>query len=201
MEIELIALRLDRPLTREERAHLAAFVPPERLRRLEALRDPTRADEPLCAYAALRLALREHCGWQTLPPLAYGAHGKPCFADHPEVCFSLSHTRGAVLVGIHDQPLGVDIERIRPMRARAMQRLADTADEREFFARWTRRESRAKWSGAGLAASREAELPALHGERLEPVETFVGYVACLCTHTADPIAPLRRLTLRDLTEQ
>lgn len=36
--------------------------------------------------------------------LTYNKYGKPEFAEHPEVQFNLSHTRGAVLVGIHDRP-------------------------------------------------------------------------------------------------
>ena len=59
-----------------------------------------------------------------LPALTYNKYGKPAFAEHPEVQFNLSHTRGAVLVGIHDRPIGVDIERIRPVSERTMQRLA-----------------------------------------------------------------------------
>lgn len=195
MEIALIALRLTRPLTPEEAARLISLLPPERRRRLEALRDPTRAHEPLCAYAALLMGLRALYGWRTLPEISYNKYGKPYFADRPDVHFNLSHTRGAVLVGIHDHPLGVDIERIRPVSERTMRRLAGTVSEREFFESWTRRESRAKWSGTGLAAMRAEDAPVMYGERFEPIDTFEGYAACLCTHTAAPLAPLRRFTL------
>ena len=120
-------------------------------------------------------------------------------AKHPEVQFNLSHTRGAVLVGIHDRPIGVDIERIRPVSERTMQRLAGAVTEREFFESWTRRESRAKWGGAGLAAMKREASPTMLGERFEYIETFPGYVACVCTHTDDALAPVRRFTLGDIT--
>ena len=119
--------------------------------------------------------------------------------EHPEVQFNLSHTRGAVLVGIHDRPIGVDIERIRPVSERTMQRLAGAVTEREFFESWTRRESRAKWGGAGLAAMKREASPTMLGERFEYIETFPGYVACVCTHTDDALAPVRRFTLGDIT--
>ena len=109
--------------------------------------------------------------------------------------FNLSHTRGAVLVGIHDRPIGVDIERIRPVSERTMQRLAGAVTEREFFESWTRRESRAKRGGAGLAAMKREASPTMLGERFEYIETFPGYVACVCTHTDDALAPVRRFTL------
>ena len=157
MQIQLISIRLERPFTDTEVERLLRLVPPERRQRLAHLKDPVVGHEPICAYAALWLGLNALYGWRELPALTYNKYGKPEFAEHPEVQFNLSHTRGAVLVGIHDRPIGVDIERIRPVSERTMQRLAGAVTEREFFESWTRRESRAKWGGAGLAAmKREA---------------------------------------------
>ena len=51
---------------------------------------------------------------------AYTPHGKPYFPEHPDVHFNLSHTAGAVLVGLSDRPVGVDIEHIRPVSQRTM---------------------------------------------------------------------------------
>lgn len=45
---------------------------------------------------------------------------------------------------------------------------------------------------------REAS-PTVLGERFEYIETFPGYVACVCTHTDDALAPVRRFTLGDIT--
>ena len=183
MQIQLISIRLERPFTDTEVERLLRLVPPERRQRLAHLKDPVVGHEPICAYAAL----------------TYNKYGKPEFAEHPEVQFNLSHTRGAVLVGIHDRPIGVDIERIRPVSERTMQRLAGAVTEREFFESWTRRESRAKWGGAGLAAMKREASPTMLGERFEYIETFPGYVACVCTHTDDALAPVRRCTLGDIT--
>ena len=154
--------------------------------------------EPICAYFALLRGLNELYGWREIPRLVYNKYGKPEFADHPEVHFNISHTRGAVLVGIHDQPIGVDIEHIRPVSERTMMRLADVKTEREFYMSWTRRESRSKWGGTGLAAMRVQASPTMIGERFEFIETFPGYVACVCTHSSDPIAPIQRFTLDEL---
>ena len=77
-------------------------------------------------------------------------------------------------------------------------RLADVKTEREFYMSWTRRESRSKWGGTGLAAMRVQASPTMIGERFEFIETFPGYVACVCTHSSDPIAPIQRFTLDEL---
>lgn len=198
MDIALYSIRLVRPFSDEEVEKLLQFVPEERRRRLKNLNNPVLGHEPICAYFALLRGLNELYGWREIPRLVYNKYGKPEFADHPDVHFNISHTRGAVLVGIHDQPIGVDIEHIRPVSERTMMRLADVKTEREFYMSWTRRESRSKWGGTGLAAMRVQASPTMLGERFEFIETFPGYVACVCTHSNDPIAPIQRFTLDNL---
>ena len=100
MQIQLISIRLERPFTDTEVERLLRLVPPERRQRLAHLKDPVVGHEPICAYAALWLGLNALYGWRELPALTYNKYGKPEFAEHPEVQFNLSHTRGAVLVGI-----------------------------------------------------------------------------------------------------
>ena len=132
MDIALYSIRLVRPFSDEEVEKLLQFVPEERRRRLKNLSNPVLGHEPICAYFALLRGLNELYGWREIPRLVYNKYGKPEFAAHPEVHFNISHTRGAVLVGIHDQPIGVDIEHIRPVSERTMMRLADVKTEREF---------------------------------------------------------------------
>ena len=199
MKIQLISIRMARPFTEEEVGRLLPLIPPERRQRLANLKDPVLGHEPICAYAALWLGVNALYGWRELPEIAYNKYGKPEFAEHPEAQFNISHTRGAVLVGLHDRPIGVDIERIRPVGERTMQRLAGVTTEREFFESWTRRESRAKWGGTGLAAMKRENSPTMRGERFEYVDTFPGYVACVCTHADDEIDRVRRFTLDETT--
>jgi len=196
LKIQLYAIRLDRPLTDEEAKALMRILPPERRARLERLPKEELRHEPLCAYAALASALHRLYGWDRLPPFRYSKYGKPEFDGFPEVQFNISHTRGAVLVGIHDQPIGVDIERIRPVSERTMQRIAGTATEKEFFESWVRRESRGKWGGNGLGTIRAAQSPPMRGERFCFLDTFPGYVACVCTHSEDELEEVRRFTLK-----
>ena len=84
VNIRLYAVKLDRPLSEAERSTLARFLPPER-------QDRIKTSEPLCACALLCRALHELYGLEDLPQLSCGEHGKPYFASHPDVHFSLSH--------------------------------------------------------------------------------------------------------------
>lgn len=199
MPIDLWAARLERPLSERETAAMMQMLPEKRRERLCRIQVPEKRREPLCAYMILRLALWETYRWRELPEMAYSSMGKPYFPDFPTVHFNLSHTTGAVLVGLSDQPLGVDIEHIRPVSQRAMRRLADVATERAFFQSWVRREARAKRAGTGVGTMLESETPLQYGEYFHFLETFPGFVAGIATRSEVPPGTLRKFSLDDMT--
>ena len=198
---KLWAAELDRPITTEEAEHLTALLPPGRRERLLRVKAPARRREPLCAYLLLRLALRETCGWETLPDISLSQQGKPCFPDHPDVHFNLSHTSGAVLVGVSDHPVGVDIERLRPVSSVALRRLAPDVEEKNFFPCWVRREARAKLDGVNMEPLLRAETPLREGEFYYPLETFPGYAAGVATGRPDAPGPPSLYTLDELMRE
>ena len=198
MAIELWAARLERALTERETDAMLSLLPPERRNRLEQLRERERMREPLCAYLMLYLALRQTYGWKKLPEIALGEHGKPWFPKHPEVHFNLSHTGGAVLVGLSDQAIGVDIEKVRPVSQRAMQRIAGVSSEREFFQNWVRREARTKRSGTGISTMMRAETPLQYGEFYYELDTFPGYVAGVATRSRCVPGSVHRYSLDEM---
>ena len=198
MSIELWAARLERPLTAAEETAMLALLPPARRERLERLRQPEKRREPLCAYLILRRALWEQYRWRELPEIQTSSLGKPYFPAFPDVHFNLSHTTGAVLVALSDRPVGVDIERIRPVSQRTMRRLADVGTERAFFQSWVRREARAKRSGAGVGTMLASETPLQPGERFYFLDTFPGYVAGVATRDGGPPGQVRKYSLDDM---
>lgn len=196
MTAALWTAKLERPLTEGEEAVLLAALPPERRKRLPRRRTQWR--EPLCAYGLLRAALRERYGWQELPAMSLTARGKPYFQDFPQVQFSLSHTDGAVLVGLSDQPVGVDIERIRPPGPHLLRRMGEDLSPEAFFQIWVRREARAKCGGEGVSALLRPEPPLEPGEIYCPVETFPGYAAGAAVRGTDLPGSPRALSLEEL---
>ncbi len=191
MDIQLFAVKLNRPLTEEETETMLRIMPAERRERLLRMPRAELRQEPLCAYAVLYMATRSLCGWKKLPEMRYNRYGKPEFADYPELQFNISHTRQAALIGLHNEPIGVDIEKLRPVSERTMQRIAGTDSQQEFFERWVRREARSKWTGAGISSIREENNIALLDERIVYLDTFPNYVACLCTHSDAKIAHVK----------
>ena len=119
--------------------------------------------ELLCA------GLRERCGFEVdatgLPEeIALGEHGKPYLKNHPDIHFNISHSHGYALCALAARPVGVDIEKIVPIRdalikktlteeeQSAFARLIESGCPKEelFFRFWTLKESYLKWDGCGL---------------------------------------------------
>lgn len=194
MSVALWAARLSRPLTEQEAETMLRLLPPERRERVLRIQREERRREPLCAYFILRRALWEQYRWREFPEISRSPRGKPCFPAHPEVHFSLSHTDGAVLVGLSDQPLGVDIERIRPVGRRVMDRVGETGGE-AFFRAWVRREARGKRTGVGIGEMLRSEMPLRPGEFYHEVDVFPGYAAGAAGGDSAPPKIVRRLFL------
>ena len=191
VNIRLYAVKLDRTLSEAERSTLARFLPPER-------QDRIKTSEPLCAYALLCRALHELYGLEDLPQLSYGEHGKPYFASHPDVHFSLSHTRCAALLAVHNEPIGADIECLRPVRAERLRRVLGAETELDFWQRWTEYESRCKRRGISAAEQRDLLLPPVPGERVASLAVFPNCAACVCTDPGQDAVKLNYLTVEML---
>ncbi len=83
-------------------------------------------------------------------------HGKPSVPGGPE--FSLTHAGDLVGVAVHTRPVGLDVERARPMSdlagvaAHACSPAEPVPDAAAFFRLWTRKEALLKTTGRGLAS-------------------------------------------------
>ncbi len=130
--------------------------------RLHRLRGPADQARYLAAHALTRRVLGR---WMDQRPASIvfdrtctcgQPHGKPRTTDGP--AFSLTHASTVVGVAVHDRPVGLDVERVRPLAdlpsiARFACSTAETvADSAEFFRLWTRKEALLKATGAGLAS-------------------------------------------------
>ena len=196
MDIQLYMLAPVRPLSDEEANALLARLP-DALRERLARKMGAARDESLCAYALLRRAMQDHFGWEALPEVAFGAHGKPYFPSCSDAFFSLSHSRGAVLLAVHDHSIGVDIERLRPVSERMRTRF-HASDEAAFWQDWVQRESRCKRRGISAVALRGREVPAVPDERIFAFSPLPNYAAAVCTASGEKAGKLVRLTVEEL---
>lgn len=127
-----------------------------------------RAAEFTCAsttrrFLRARLVVRQLLGERlAVSPaelrVAHTPDGKPFLPDHPQLHINWSRSERLLLLAAADTgPIGVDIERLRPVPA-AMDALATiypalpvTADPETFFPAWTLLEASVKATGLGLA--------------------------------------------------
>lgn len=104
------------------------------------------------AYALLSYAMREWGYDSKVLTVCRTSEGKPYFADHA-IEFSLSHSGEWAVCALSDAPVGVDVERIRPISERVWKRfLAHDANEPyggdpEAILRWTQYEASLKREG------------------------------------------------------
>jgi 4'-phosphopantetheinyl transferase len=147
-----------------------------------------------CARRALRLSA-ESCGapidgWKQSP------NGAPL--PHGSWHWSISHTRGWAAAVVADQPVGIDVEQIRPRRDELFNEIAS---EQEwvlaggpswpaFFRIWTAKEAVLKANGVGIGRLDDCRISGFDTEgrivlsfdgaawRVEHHE-FEGHVACV----------------------
>ncbi len=109
------------------------------------------------AYRLLEHAVGQVYGLPC-PEVKKDGRGKPYFPARPDIFFSLSHTRGAVMVCLSDAPCGCDIERERPVRDSVLRRVCTPEElaQFDFFELWTLKESFYKLRGGSDAPMWEA---------------------------------------------
>ena len=125
---------------------------------------------------------------------AIGERGKP---DLPGATFhfSLSHADGLCAAALSSDPIGLDVERIRPLRPALLPRFCTSeeialckTDPDLAVKIWTRREARAKQNGRGIGQ----KLTLLPTEGISSVRFAVGgrdfWLSCTAEGPLEPVA-------------
>lgn len=116
-------------------------------------------------------------------------YGKPVLQSPSRIFFNLSHCNTAVLSGIGDAELGVDVETLRPMRERVLQKICTASEQEEilrsahpalqFLRFWTLKESYVKALGIGISYPMQSAVFSLRENRIQTNlsdYTFFQYV-------------------------
>ncbi len=132
----------------EKRARTLKLKPDDRLR--------TVAGEMLA-----RCAISEWCGVSAEEIVFLkDENGKP-YAKNLDVQFNISHSGDIVVCAVSENPIGIDIEKIREINLKILERICSKRELlyfseepklNQFFEIWTAKEAQAKLFGKGLAA-------------------------------------------------
>ena len=87
-------------------------------------------------------------------------YGKPFLLNSPHIHFNISHAGNFIACAVADEPVGIDIELIKPIDMKIAERffapdevayIMDDDSTHRFYEVWTKKESRIKWEGKGLS--------------------------------------------------
>lgn len=150
-----------------------ALASAERRKKIRSLRREEDKRQCLCADHWLRALLSEVTGLSA-SELIFAAEsgGKPVLTN-AAVHFSLSHSGDFVLCAVDDRPIGADIEAVRPVSQKLIDRVCSAeerafvgGDGRRFLQIWTAKEAIVKHSGVGLRGDIR-KISALHAPDCE----------------------------------
>ncbi len=172
-------------------------------RREKLARLPLAGERRRSAAAELALALamaRERGGQPGPVPWAVQRGGKP-YLPGSQLHFSLSHAADAAVCAVADQPVGVDVERSRPIARGLRRKLLSPAEidcsDGALLWKWVAKESYLKLTGEGLArpmtgfSAREGRIADEAGRALACVRTaefpWPDYTLCVATERQEPL--------------
>jgi 4'-phosphopantetheinyl transferase len=174
----------------EEKIKLVHGARQEKLRSYRAVDDRCRG---LAAGLALREALEQEGVSYREASFFYGASGKP-YLRRPELYFSLTHAGELAVCVLSDHEVGADIEQLSRFDGREaqMERIARkimTEEEWQLWQKnpsgeallrlWTKKESYAKYTGAGLSCD-FATIDTIRGASYAHPEVPEGYFLSVC---------------------
>ena len=162
--VKSYALRITRQLTPVEFERLLSHVTEEkrsRIRRFHFSADAQRAllGDLLARYAVCKRAGVRHDQIQ----IGLNPYGKPELLHPENLCFNISHAGNWVVCAVDRDPVGIDVEQIKPINPGIAERFfspeeylvlvskKDAAMVNHFYRIWTLKESYIKMIGKGLS--------------------------------------------------
>lgn len=142
---------------------LFAGISTEKQQRLSKVRSEIDKKTGTYSEALVRMLICRTLGVKNKDiALSQNEYGKPNLIGSTDFHYNISHTRNALTVGVSDEPIGVDIERIREVDLNIAKRVftdnelsyvfgEESGKDLRFFNIWTKKEAVAKRAGKGLS--------------------------------------------------
>lgn len=151
-------------LKENEFNRLLTFISTEKRERIKRFRVKSDAQSTLVGDILVRAEICQLMGCKNNDLIfSTNKYGKPYIENIPGVHFNLSHSGHYVVSALSSEPVGIDIETIKPIDIAIAKRFF-TQDEYKyihnskngneltrFYEIWTMKESHIKWEGIGLS--------------------------------------------------
>lgn len=162
--IEVWVIKLNRLLTDAQYNNLLGEVTWEKQQKLAKYRRKEDAQRSLIGEIAIRKMIQDQLGLEKQKIIfEQNAYGKPYLKGVPNFHFNISHSDIYVACAISKNPIGIDIEMIKPIDFGIAKRFFTKAEEQyisevqsevrqqnRFYEIWTRKEAYIKLCGKGL---------------------------------------------------
>ncbi len=188
----------------------AELLPRWRRRRLERLRYAPAREASFGAGLLWRYVMERH-GVHPEEPVRFLQAGKPVFAQRDDLQFSLSHSGPYAMCAISDDPVGVDVQQIKPIHMSVARRfhfrerdwLAEKPRDEQnhaFFQIWTRKEAWVKAVSQDqlLDLDQEDVIHGLDGWQFMEYDLDSGYLAAVCARQGEKLGQPVVLTAEDV---
>lgn len=159
----LYYLNIGNPIDAQQLNRLFLLLPTDRRLETENIKHIATKNKKICAYALIyylaKIVFDIDINMFTYKTTELG---KPYFVNSIDFCFNISHTLNAIVVGISNCSIGIDVEQIRPAKLKMAHRFFCDAEieyvysgrkdtqELRFFEVWTRKEAIVKYKGTGI---------------------------------------------------
>ncbi|MGO4945035.1 4'-phosphopantetheinyl transferase family protein [Blautia sp. Sow4_E7] len=161
------------------------LLPPERREYAFHFKHPEDQKRSALAWLLLAYGLRKEYGMEAVPKFRKAASGKPFLLGAHMPFFSLSHSGDFVGCALHDQEIGLDIQKITEPRDSLIRRvctqeeLASLKSSQDFCRIWAMKESAVKLTGEGITGNFR-DILTLHPDmrtHAVPLENGAGFLA------------------------
>ena len=164
-------------------------------RREQALRFTHLFGQYCClkSYEILLQLLASTYTLHSTPTFLYNGYGAPSIKNGPY--FSISHCKSGIAVAVSKQPIGIDIETVRPLKVDLVKKTMnpleqeaiffDTQPDWAFTRLWTRKEAFLKMKGTGIINDLHAALADSNGAKFMQIDnTSHDYTCCIVSQKA-----------------
>lgn len=164
-------------------------------RREQALRFTHLFGQYCClkSYEILLQLLASTYTRHSTPTFLYNEYGAPSIKNGPY--FSISHCKSGIAVAVSKQPIGIDIETVRPLKVDLVKKTMnpleqeviffDTQPDWAFTRLWTRKEAFLKMKGTGIINDLHAALADSNGAKFMQIDnTSHNYTCCIVSQKA-----------------
>lgn len=159
-------------------------------RREQALRFTHLFGQYSClkSYEMLQQLLASTYTLHSTPTFDYNEYGAPSIKNGPY--FSISHCKSGIAVAVSNQPIGIDIEVVRPLKVDLVKKtmnpleqeiiFSDTQPDWAFTRQWTRKEAFLKMKGTGIISDLHEVLSDIEGVEWQQMDNkLLNYTCCI----------------------